>query len=830
MRNRVLLPLVASLVACVQTDPEEQPDRYQLDIAETLFDDAKHLDLGDLVWGTGRLATDAVNGALRAIPYNDSRLSYTELFGLEERAAQDLTIRSLPGIATGLATRFGENTLPAQVAEIRREHLRSSGDTLYAETAFRLGANFDHGIGQSVPGLDSEHDAWVGVGFGTRGDLEARVVTAHHSEADALRHAPLESVMNVRGFIMPRDVDDIRTGMKPGESLALGGHGELGLNFGVGVPLLVANPAQSVTYSIVLSAGASTRLSGDLDVQVVRLDGQEAILDVGLRNARVENAYVRIDDSFGIAGLIESHVTIGPFDIDLGKLAQRALERELNRRLSLISARAEGTRESVRESVARFRIDLSQVGQAGRVAIEEAFKGDIRLAQSLAARGQEGLTAEIDLMRAGKTTYGYLGLNLLGMRFFDETEHQEGEAVLQTPGGSLAVLFDSLRHESGSFFSEHGYARTAMAGVEVGADGVPRSQTNLYFAWKEGDDYMERDKMLDHLDGLLAVAIGTEQQARVSALLDEVGRATQAMCAGMSNFDGDNGRAYRACKMNVLTKPSVLEKVDAARNAFATALQASELSRTEADVAQRVFDLALAGERAFEPQASLAGPPTDISVSTWLSDDAIGELMSGTTGGQIKDRIFALALAAAQERERSNGPERARRDLRDEQSTFDGIARRYDGFRRSYLDLVDIANANVDGVGTIGDMALLVNVPVSADNVLQYEDLVVRSVARRRTEVIAELIDKLLQKIGDVDDDDKPERILGPALVSLTRPALRNYAADVYMNLEDNWAQGFPQYIAAGYAPLHVWMQGPQVRLIGGDLSWDVARLVNLDR
>ncbi len=88
MRARLVVPLVATLTAaCVGQEPAERPDRYQLDIDENLFDDASNLDLGDLVWGTGRLATDGVNSALREIPYGDARRSYTHLFGLEETAA-----------------------------------------------------------------------------------------------------------------------------------------------------------------------------------------------------------------------------------------------------------------------------------------------------------------------------------------------------------------------------------------------------------------------------------------------------------------------------------------------------------------------------------------------------------------------------------------------------------------------------------------------------------------------------------------------------------------------------------------------------------------------
>ncbi len=739
-----------------------------------------------------------------------------------------MTVRGPAEIATGLATRFGENTLPAQVAAIRRRHLETTDDELYAETGFRFGANFDHGFGQSVPGLSDENDGWIGVGFEAGANVEARVVSAHRGEREAILRTPLEAVGSLRGFVVPRDVDDIRERMKPGESLALAGHGRLGLNFGVGVPLLVANPVESVTYSIVLSAGASTRLSGDVDVQLVRLEGDEAILDVGLRNARMERAYVRVDDSFGISGLVKSHVQIGSFDIDLGRIAERALEREINRRLSLISARAEGSRESVRESVARFRIDLAQVGQAGRVAIEQAFKGDVRLAQALAARRQDGLTAEVDLMRAGRTTYGHLGLDLLGMRFFTETEHQEGEAVLQTPGGSLAVMFDSLRHESGSWFSEHGYARSALAGVEVGADGVPRSLTNLYFAWKEGDDYMERDKMLDHLDALSYVVLGAEGQAQVTAVLDDIGRATQAKCASMSNFDADGGRAYRACKMNVLSDPAIAAKVDLAKQKLETALAAAAPDAAAAQVVRDAFALALAGVRAYEPAAALAGPPTNIALATWLSEDALTHLMTSANGDQFKDHLLSLAVLARQERDRTNGADRARRDLRGRQGVLDDMGERFDEMRLSYLDLVGIASAEVDGIGELGASALLIDVPVSSDNQLLYDDLLVRTVARRRVEVIAEMFDELVDTLDDVDG--KPERILGPALLALLPADLRDVRADVDMNLEDNWAQDFPQYIAAGYAPLHTAVRGAAVRLMGQDLAWDIARLVNLQR
>ena len=200
--------------------------------------------------------------------------------------------------------------------------------------------------------------------------------------------------------------------------------------------------------------------------------------------------------------------------------------------------------------------------------------------------------------------------------------------------------------------------------------------------------------------------------------------------------------------------------------------------------------------------------------------------MTSTNGSQLRDRLGSLAVAVSEDRSRTDGVDRARRSVASRQSTLDEIGRRYDEFRQEYLDLVALAADNLDRVGSLGDGALLINVPVSRDNQLVYDDMMVRTVARRRAETLAALVDTLLGKLGDVGS--KPERILGPALLSLLRPELRDLRADVDMNLDENWAQGFEQYLAAGYAPMHAAMTGPEVRLIGADLSWDVARLVNL--
>ncbi|MBI2893561.1 MAG: hypothetical protein HYY06_08405 [Deltaproteobacteria bacterium] len=822
MRRALPLSLVVIVFACLDSSPEER-GTANLEIVDNTYDSMKKLDLGDLVWGAGHLATDELNDLLAEIPYADIRLSDTELYGLPERAARDNTIHDITALAAGLADRFGETSLPARVNALRRAHLVSSNDRVFAETSFRLGASVDpelwHG---EAPGL-GEGGTSIGVGFEAGANVEARVIAAYRDELDSLEGNPLQAVSSVRGFVLPRDLLDVREGMKPGESLAYAGEGRLGLNFGVGVPLLVANPLESVTYSIVLSGGLRTVLRGNLDAQIVRLDGDEAILDVGMSNARVHSAYLAIDDAFGVSGLVKSSVSIGPVTLDVGKILDHALSSELDRRLSLISARVERRTSSVRESVARFRIDLGAATPLVQVAVEQALRGDIRLAQGLANRGEPGLTSELDVMRSGRSTYGHLGFAVLGMKFFTETERAEGQAVVQAPGGALSVMFDSLRHESGLFFSRHGYARTVLAGIETAGGEEAQGRANLYFSWTESDEYMERDKLADHLDELLLLALGPEGQGAVTAILDEIGQGTQAACAGLTNFDADNGEAYRRCKMGVLSRPAILAKATRARAAFDEALAASGPAASEAAIARAAFELELAANRAYEPAATLAGPPTAIALGSWLSDAALGELVYDRTGADFRRALEEVVPVLAADRDRVDGLARARRRLDDMGSLEVG----FDDFRRRYQDLVRLATEEVPGIGVLGDETLTVTVPVDRDLVPQYEDLAVRSIARARAQLVARMVDSTIREIGD--HVSKPERAFGHALLRLTEPSMRDVRVDVDMDLDDNWAQDFPQYRQAGYQALHASSRGPDVRLMGESIAWDVDRLVMLE-
>ena len=98
-------------------------------------------------------------------------------------------------------------------------------------------------------------------------------------------------------------------------------------------------------------------------------------------------------DGWGVSGLIELEVELGDHTVNLGRLAESALEERLNRQLNLVSLHAESSHQETRLSVARLRFALDDATDETEQALAQAMRGDVRLAQALAQRGQGGVVA-----------------------------------------------------------------------------------------------------------------------------------------------------------------------------------------------------------------------------------------------------------------------------------------------------------------------------------------------------------------------------------------------------------------------------------------------------
>src|SRR5687767_5241617 len=82
-----------------------------LSSVRALVSDAKKLDLQDLINVGAGFATDQLNDALDVTSYASVRIQPTELYAPAAVAANDLTLKNLDTLVSGLAAKFGESAL-----------------------------------------------------------------------------------------------------------------------------------------------------------------------------------------------------------------------------------------------------------------------------------------------------------------------------------------------------------------------------------------------------------------------------------------------------------------------------------------------------------------------------------------------------------------------------------------------------------------------------------------------------------------------------------------------------------------------------------------------
>ncbi len=824
MRCALATLALAAGLATAACATDTASDSSDISALKDLWDDGKNLDLGDLLSLTAGYATDELNDALELSDFASIRLAETELYALAEDAEEDLTLHDIDQLVSGLVYRYGERELTTEVNVVRRNHLLASDDVAYAESAFSIKYGL-HDWGHTSQGWADGSS--VRIGFDLGKTMEARVVTAFDSELDAQLKAPLKAARALRGFVLPRGVDDMRR-MKPGESYALRGAGRLGFNLGVGVPILTT-VIEAVTYNLVMSAGLRTLLTGTVDVQLVRLDGDRIVIDVGVEKSAVDYAKIALTDGWGVSGLVQSHITLGPLELDLGRLVERALEKRLDQKLDLVDARADYTKQINRISVARFRVDLDRAtpGSSVERALAQLLHADLRLAQALSNRGEPGIAAEFELSRSGVSSTSYAGIDLLGMRFFRKQQQSGGTIVVQTPGGAQALNFESLHKSSGWFFSSHGFTRVGLAGLVFdaehpeGADG----QANLLIQVLEGDDLMERDKLLDHLDGVILGIGGPDALAAIEGPSNELERHVEKACP--------SGQAFDPCRKEVLTTPEVQQLAGQAHDALLAALTAQGVEPSLRDLALTAGDMRIIAQATYEPKATFVGPPTSIIVDYRIDDGALRSLMLDHDRQDVEqafvryvqaahiDRIDKPSKIAQTRAELANDVKDVARDVGD---VFQAYSARY----RHLAEAERLVLPNHPELGEMGARALEVRFPVDSGNKVKYQDAVARSLAQARAHTAAKMFDALVDEADDAKGLNHGEQIVAYTLLSLTPQDRVDLRLDVDMDLDDSLAQSYEHYRLAGYRSFDVYARGSAAERIDGGL-FDIDALMNVD-
>ncbi len=800
-----------------------------LSSVKALVSDAKKLDLQDLINVGAGYATSELNNALEVNDYTGLALQPTELYAPASVAAGDLTLKNLDSLVSGLAARFGESSLTTEVNKLRAHYLMTSGKRAYAESAFRIRAGFNPAWSVGTRGFGNNATATATLGFDAGVDLEARVISVHGSESSGLAQAPLRAIKTARGFILPTSIDDIKK-LQPGESFALSGKGKLGVNLGAGVPILIANPTSWLTYSLVLTAGVRSVFEGQMDVQLVRLSGDEVVLDVGVSTATLDQAAIALTDGFGVHGLIEKTVNIAGASVDLGKLLDKAVNQRVMSKLSLIKAAAERTQQKMRMSVARLRFHLDGADpEAGRTqALAQALKGDIRLAQALAARGDSGVVAEFDLVRSGASSISYAGIDVLGMSFYRRTAESEGSAVIQTPGGALALMWESLHREGGWFFTSHGFTRIGVAGLRFDArsPGVAQSETNLFLQTQEGDKFMERDKVIDQLDSIIVSVAGKEALAAIEAKGNELERLIEIKCplpAQGEYFD-------EQCNIDLINNDSQVASLrDQAMAAFDSAT--SSLPADTRALAHKVAELRISSQMIEDPNASAVGPTASMVFDFRLDDAALKTVMTKDKL-QLQNAVVALMEATQLDRT-STDPAGERSKIRSRSmDTAKAMADEFATYADQYKRLLSIDGARIDTLGQIGGNALEVRFSIDSSKRVDYDRAVSQSVAQTRASVVGKMYDALRNKADDMPSSGgssaaHPEQIASFALLSMApigNTELRvNFKTD---NSSCGLCGSRDRYDAAGFNSLDTYAKGPMASPIAAGL-FDVDALID---
>jgi hypothetical protein len=449
-------------------------------------------------------------------------------------------VRGIDAIVSGLATRFGDSDFSTRLNAARLAHLKSSSDKYYVESTIDLGAAVDHQWSFPAAGFAG---ASASLGFSAGGSIGARIVVA--SEAGGLQSAVKgagAAVNTLRGFVVPRSAEDIRK-LKTGEMFGLRGEGKLGANFGVGVPLLVASPGQLLGYSVVASGGVSAVLSGKLDVQLIRLEGDEVAVEVGMEDAQVGAFSAAIEGGWGVNTVCDDGqaclktIQIAGRDVNLGKLVEKSLVSRLNETFkSRIAVSGSNSTSRVTISRIRFHLDRGDKNEVDK-ALQQALKADVRYAQAIynrdLAQGAPSVTVDFDLLRSASTSTRDFGATIFGLDIYHRSVvENKGEFAIQTPEGTQAVLFDSFSKKSGWFQMDHGYKRTGIAALTLNAAKPQnaQSESNLFLQTVVGDSHMDDDLLLDNADALIAMIGGAATLAPLDTYGNAMERAVWTEC------------------------------------------------------------------------------------------------------------------------------------------------------------------------------------------------------------------------------------------------------------------------------------------------------------
>jgi hypothetical protein len=754
-----------------------------------LFSDMTKVDLGDLVNLGAKLATDQINNQLGNIPYAQIELEPTTLYALSHKAQNDLTLKNIESLTAGLAARYGDDAFVTRINKLRVDYLKQHPDRVFAESSFELGAALSPHLSFEAGGLPGR------VGFlGSKG--VRTTVVAPVKELSGVVTGPVKALKALRGFVLPRSLTDMQQ-MKPGESVSLQSEGTVGFNIGVGLPIYVTTIASYATIHAVFSAGARATLTGVLDIQLIRDDGDKVIVDVGVTDQTARSMNVGVKSRWGIEGLPEFKLKVGSLDLDATSLAENALEDLLNKRLALFQAGFAAGKDHSRHTIARFSFNLAQQDQAMEQAIVQALKGDIRLAQALSHRKTPGVSQLLDFARDKTTLSRYFGVNILSLSFFNQKKDTKGSAVITVGPNSQQLLFNEIDRQKGAFTSTEGYKRRTVVSLKSVDGRLVDADFNLHLQLRDNKT-RGAGQILGHVDPLLSLFLGKERLVkRLEPYTRSLRYYIQHKCPEPMDNKSPEEQEYKKCLESLASDPQVAAKKAQARAAFAKLLSEGIQGGLDAKYddaktfAQKLFDLKLAVQgNTGNPDEPWRSPKADLVFDYRLTEKAVTSLLAAPDAEQrfvqtlydvlsILDPSFEGQLGKEPPWDYNHfgndddPPPPPCVVLKDVMNRTTPVFVKYANRYKRYVNLSNESyQSKVMGHTTLGESAHLLVVK-------DKKEMSMASIAEGKAKNTAKLFDNLVSKLGWTSDFwETAHEVIGYALLTATHPSQTELLVD----------------------------------------------------
>ena len=716
------------------------------------FKTNKWLPLNDLVGRLAELATDKLNDQLADVPFVDIKLAETELYSAEAESIDMVETKGLKQLHTSLTQRFGATDFATLVNAVRLNHLQSSDDKVFAESEFSLSVG-DHGVFQFLT-----EDLPATLGFWPNQLITSRVVVAYPGSVSALLQAPLEAVKSTRGFVLPRSVDDV-VDMKPGESVALVGKGDLAINVGANIPIFAFDPISYLTISTRFSLGAKVHFSGTLDCQVIRGAGDIAYLEVGIKDWSMKAVRVALEDGWGLMA-IPDFVSISVLGktFTLGDVAEKAATNFL-RKKGWLSAGVEYSASSTKSRITidRFKFDLSSRGEELDRALEQGISGDLRLAQTLSDRSGSGVEELISFARDLNQTRTFVGAHVSSMRFFSQETETAGSVIIEDEAGMQEILLHQMQQSKGKFWGTWGYRRLLIHSQRWADGKLAGATSNLRLAVSEADSFTERDQVLDHVDAALLTFLSFEEL--YGSLTEEFEKLQHKVDTHCEECDDEGGDPwcedkYEECIDSLLSEEEVeawkakLEYMSGQTVSMVDDAGWDSEFMLPAEIVGQLLDvkLSLSAVKEFVAGFSDTTGRTSILTDQRFSMDGI-DMLFQTDPIFFQERLAQVLVLIVSKRSKPSEDkyESAEHRIQDDIKKLDAMMAKYEEIRAAYLQLDEITKVTVEGQA-IADGAFIL-MPASDEA----GDLTLRSIAEQKGLLAARLFDELIVIADDYD-------------------------------------------------------------------------------